>query len=765
MLKCRQTVWQHVVLAAVLSQLAGCGGGSADPGSPSTNTAAALTESLVGPTNPSSLQANTPSNSKAVELSEMAAKAAAVKEFQRTQQRIGANLNNVRGYAKTHEFVDIVMAAEGLGSPSVFGSGDAILGADGWPVGDFSVTPFMAQRTTTGLGGVYKVVFKGQATVTLAASDGTLGTPTYDAQTGKTVIDLTLPEGVNQLCLVFRLKRDATGAAIQSVKDLQIIRPGYDWRNPPLFTTTFLNHLSKFSTLRFMDWLQINVETGASYDLPDGSWAARPTPTNKRVAAGTNVPRGQPWERVVALVNQAKVDPWINVPPTADDNYYTQLARFMKNGLQHNQRIYVEYGNEMWNGGFKQTERIGADAVAEVKANSVLGRRLSTGLFFGVDANGKVWTADDHKVELGQRLYIDRLVRISEAFRAEFGDAAMMSRVRPVLAWQLANPAIVERMLKFATTVYPKAPSHYFWAIAGGNYFSMTGADISRAKSLYQQAVQAGLQNSGDLSAYSLSVDEIIASMNQNIDEGWGLYWMERNYALARRNGLQWVAYEGGPDTFGIESADNKAKANRDPRMFGMCKRMLETWSNAGGGLFMWFTAGASKWNTAFGSWTLVEDMSETTNPKLECMEWASTTPAGVPLGRHVLPTTFSAGETIKESGAVANQTADTAADKLWYAKDQVRSYIVSSPVEACYKLSIEFTNTSWSGTTSVIPIEIDLNDNKVLSPPNAAIGPGKTAFVDFGKVCMSPGIHVLVARSTAGGALTAGRISFTNWN
>jgi hypothetical protein len=688
-----------------------------------------------------------------------------VKEFQRTQMRIGANLSNIRRYTTNHEFVDLVMASEGFGLTTSFGGGDAPLGSDGWPTSDFSLTPWTTQNKTKGLGGIYKVVFDGDADVDLAVSDGPdpknpdaqllQNTKTVDAETKKTIIDLKIKEGITQLCLIFRHKKDASGKPVKLVKNLQIIRPGYDWRKPPMFTDPFLAHISRFSTLRFMDWLQTNVDNSVSYGLSSGDWSQRPTPVNKRVAGGLNVPRGQPWERIVELANVAGVNIWINVPPKANDAYYAELARFLNTRLTRDQKIYIEYGNEMWNlGSFKQANAVVAEAVAEVNAGTILGKRLSVGLPIGA---GK--TAADYQFELGQRLYADRLARISEAFRVEFGNDKMMTRIRPVLAWQIGAPSQTESMIKYVMSAFGKPASYYFHAIAGAPYFFMAKDEKDKAEALFKAAVANG--KSTDLPEYSLTVDEILGSMRKYVDNVWAGYWYEANLSVAKRYGLEWVAYEGGPDTAGEASAKNKGVASRDNRMFELCKSYLETWSNSGGGLFMWFTGGAGPWDDSYGSWPLVEQIGDTTGPKIQCMDWASTNAAPVPVGkRHILPGKFSSGETLRDGGATADQTADFATDKIWYAEGQARNYIVSSPKNACYKLTVEVQNTGYSASTVELPFEISLDDAVISGGPfPAVIAPQATKAVEFGQVCLTAGIHVIGAKMTKSAALKTGNI------
>lgn len=761
-------------LGAATALLTGCGGGGPEAApkavsaQPAVDTVSLVSDTLV------------PAAPVVEQVRAIPEGLAARSTPQRLQQRIGANLTTVRSYSRTHEFVDLVMAADGFGAVKEFSGITAAIGSDGWPVQDFSITLWSSQRGTTGLGGTYKVVFQGQGDIQLLNGSGaSISGKTFHADVNKTTYDLQFPEGGDQLGLSIYHKKDSSGAVIDRVRNVQVIRPGYDWKSPPMFTREFLAQLSRFSTLRFMDWLETNVDVTSSQTGPEGEWARRPTPINKRVANGRNVPRGQPWERVIELSNVTGTDVWINIPPKANEAYVENLARFLKTGLLYGQNIYVEYGNEMWNVQFKQTLALWDEALAEVAANTAAGRRISSGLFVGTDASGRVWTYDDHKYDMGARLYADRLARFSDIFRREFGDAAMMSRVRPVLAWQIVMPASTEKLLKFVAGQFPQKPNHYFYAISGAPYYAMTNADHAEARTLRQTAVnlnssitQQNLQNGTNLPLvnldapeYTLSVQRILDSFAQTIANTREIQRYESNYFLAQRYGLKWIAYEGGPDTFGIESDKNKALASRQERMYTLCQDHLNNWAKAGGGLFMWFNAGAGVWTGAFGSWPLAEQISETNNPKLRCMDWAWQTEAPeVVAGRHVAPTTIGGGSIIRIGASMNELYSESAADKSWYAADLVRSYAVGATANQCFRLTFSVSNTSFSTALSALPFEISLNEQVILLNPEASVPPNTTRAVDLGKVCLPKGINYLTLRSTSSRSFTLNSITWANW-
>lgn len=748
--------------------LVGCGGGgSAEPASVSLVPSAAILESL--PQSPA--PANNPS--VVVAKAESTIDPAVVADratFARSQQRIGANLTNVRSYSRTHEFADLVMAADGFGNPNAFGSSDAVLGPDGWPVDDFSITLLTGQKPTKGLGGTYLIVYSGNATVDNAtcASPGKLQNKRVDPETGKTLVDLVFPEGGSQLCLIFRHVKGANGKPLAPVKDLQVMRPAHyeQWRKPPMFTQVFLDHVARYSTIRVMDWLDTNALPTSPYTGPEGVWSKRPTAVSKRTASGVNVPRGLPWERVTELANVRGVDIWINVPPKADDAYATELAKFLKDNLKYNQNIYVEYGNEMWNGMFLQTHNLWAQGMVEVANATEVGKRINfDGMTEKLDSRGNKRPLTAFQYDLGARLYADRLVRISNAFREVFGDDQMMTRVRPVLAWQLTNPGSTQQLLDYVQGAFKQPPSKYFYAFAGAPYYALTADGINASKAAYAGTLGSSWDTAvakeptlelDVADPKQLSLNAILASLKLAVDNSamWG--WYEANSVMARKYQLRWFAYEGGPDTMGIESAKNKAQANREQAMFDLCQGELNAWSKGGGDLFMWFTAGAGQWDSSFGAWPLVENMTDAPGPKMKCMDWASANPAPTAVSRHPMPGVVLASRVVINNGTSANQFTDVNNAKTWYAIGQSQDYAVSSASAQCYEMSLNLSNTSFSKTYTTVPFEVWLNGVQKLSPVAASIPPNSPVTnVPMGNICLPAGISAVTLKLTAATSIT----------
>jgi len=501
---------------------------------------------------------------------------------------LGANLPAIVDWSRTPVYVDLLHQARRFGTPSAPWDEKAILNDDGWPSGDFGVFLMVGQRGISGTAGIYKVSFNGQATVSVVASSAILSNQRYNRDQNLTTLDLEMPESEDQLALSFT----QTGAGIRNLK---VIRPGYDAKNPPLFTTPFLEHIARFRILRFMDWLRTNNNDVVT------SWGTRATPDKTHYASAAGVP----WEHIVTLANQTGKDIWINIPVEADDGYVLQLARLLKSSLKPKIRIYVEYSNELWNAQFWQFGTNVELAIAEVRDDP------NSPLAYDGCSDQNKW---------GYRRIAKRLKEISDIFSGVYGDAAMMQTVRPVFASQVVQPYVTELGLKFIQAVYGP-PANYFYALAGAPYFNLGD----------QQTVEG------------LTPDQVLEAMDASVTRLPYVNQFEKNLALTSWYGLPFLAYEGGSDTFGPGSIDSKKAASLDPRMQPICTDYLNIWFENGGGPFMWFTAGAGTWDTQYGTWELTTDLSITDTPKIQCLDALRDSPKPTLKSRNRVPGTFDA--------------------------------------------------------------------------------------------------------------------------
>lgn len=263
--------------------------------------------------------------------------------------------------------------------------------------------------------------------------------------------------------------------------------------------------------IRFMDWNRTN-------DLPDGAWSARAQPT---VAPGD---RGVAYEWQIDLCNRLKADYWINVPTQADDDHVTRLARLIQSKLDPSLHIYIEYSNEVWNGGFKQADYVDNKGVAMN--------------IMGMNQWYKGWA-----------WYVYRSVQIFELFEAVLGkDSPRLVKVisgqagytgdatnpAPICAWHLEALA--------DSTVNPHNAKIDAYAIAP--YFNGT------------------------------SISELSSSIPTN------LQYVSNHVACLKGKGIPLIAYEGGSDSY---SAGPGCKTlQQDPGMSDLYKTYLTGLASAG---------------------------------------------------------------------------------------------------------------------------------------------------------------------------------------
>jgi hypothetical protein len=381
------------------------------------------------------------------------------------------------------------------------------------------------------------------------------------------------------------------------VKDVKLMRPGHG--PAERFSQPLLARLARFQVLRFMDFTQTNGNAQVR-------WADRSRPgfaTQQRRPDGVTV--GASWEDVVLLANQAGKDVWINVPHRADDDYVTRLARLLRWGsdgvepygspqaapryppLDPARKIYVEYSNELWNGGFAQSGWLGAQADAALAAGD------PDLLFDGPSSHYPVMF----------RLVGKQSRRVSELFRAVFGDAAMMTRVRPVLPAQLANGGTLSEPLAWLAARHGGA-SRSLYAAAGAPYVTVFDDD-------------AGART-------GLTLDVIFSEMARYADENLRP-WMRTFGKLSADAGLKLVAYEGGQHLYGAGSTEAKLAAQLDPRMRDVLLRNAADWSAAGGELLVHYSL-CSAWNR-FGAWGLSSDITSEAGPKWDAISRLGASP------------------------------------------------------------------------------------------------------------------------------------------
>jgi len=307
----------------------------------------------------------------------------------------------------------------------------------------------------------------------------------------------------------------------------------------------FLREISIYHSLRFMDWDRTN-------NSERERWSQRPEKSNPRQNTVA-------YEWMIDLCNRTGADMWVTVPHRTishslgdlPGDYGLRLAVLVKTGvdmrevdlaphlsklssmsseelvaaggvktcepLKTNLKLYLEYSNETWNGGFKQANYCADE-----------------GLLAELDVNR--WTA-------AFRFHAWAAIRLFRAGELVFGTNS--SRLVKVLATQSANPWIAGQHVKVM-----QDPKWNPWhvqasAIATAPYF---GHKVDGKAPDAMVEMRESIRKAAEDSA--------------------------RHLEIAQRAGLKLIAYEGGQHV-----TKNAKLINREPGMFALYQEYLREMS------------------------------------------------------------------------------------------------------------------------------------------------------------------------------------------
>lgn len=600
---------------------------------------------------------------------------------------LGIGVTEASYFDGSYAFTDLMRGANFRGYDWTH---DVGADANGLPTRDF-VLIFNSGRLAAG---TYKLGFKGRASLAVdgqaesgSGSGAFIQNQRYDAATNTTTADVVLPVNVQgNTWLLFRdTRRTAASTTADGVTDVHLFRPGYPTDGSVTFTREYVQAMRKFHVIRGMDFVMANYN-------PSVAWSERTTMAHQ----GYVVSNGQPWELLVQMANATQRDLWINVPVRANDAYVRNLARLLRYGsdgmnpytrkqanpvhppLRPGLRVYVEYGNEIWNCGAGFYGCTWAMDLARPQMGNPAHPIAYDGAF------------DDPW--LAQRRWIAyRSAGISLIFRQVFGDAAMMDTVRPVLATQAGNGnAYLSEALKWAEGFYgqvratPANPvarkvQELWWGAGGAAYYDSSAAPVNTSEAT-KKAYFAGLPN---------------AEFGRNI--GIESVW-------ARGYGLRSVAYEGGPSPGGTSLGGSFGGPelwnayNNDPRMKARMRVAHDTYTANGGQLLNYFIySGPGPWSFVDG---LQPDLaSDTDSVKLRAIDAIRTQPKAAPtLGTPVPGSVFlpaagqagiqlNGGDTWRYGGQALRLLADTTAAGKAFAGSALIP--IRAPRAGTYHLSL----------------------------------------------------------------------------
>jgi hypothetical protein len=324
-----------------------------------------------------------------------------------------------------------------------------------------------------------------------------------------------------------------------------------------VFNPDYLNFMKDFRVIRLMNMSGITRNNLSKWEnrpqLTDASWGGK---------EGT---RGIPLEVMVKLANIIMADPWFNLPHRADDDFIRHYASYVKQHLKPGLKAYIEYTNEAWNGIFSQAHYI--------------------------KDRGQQLRLDANRANAGYKFYSRRSVDIFKIWEEVFGGPGRLVRVMGGMA---TNVPLTHLLLG-----YEEAFKHTD-AFAIAPYFHATQEN--------QKSIQ--------------SVDEVFALL-KSVRNKYSIPNTLRNVKaqvrITKRYGVDLIAYEGGQHLVAYKTHSNESssnpyliKANKDDRMAKLYYEFLKGWKDAGGKLFVAFSAPRDyNW---IGSWGIKEYITQNPN-------------------------------------------------------------------------------------------------------------------------------------------------------
>ena len=500
----------------------------------------------------------------------------------RPSSPLGTNLVAMKSYSGEWVWKDAFHQAAFWRSESQPGVEDPRplrYGKDGWITslepGQRAVARLFAVDGMSFPSGVYSVSWEGSGTVVLEGGR-VIGTQARGAQLhvagtpGGFAVVITATDPKNPIKNIKALMPGGTcanddhaycardpecGASVKCVPFAQTVD-----RLP--FHPTFLASNEPYSVLRFMHW-------GDTIGSEVRTWSERP-PLNGSMWT----PLGVPYELMVDLSNHLKTDMWITIPPLADDDFVRQLATLLKTKLDPALKVYVEYGNEIWNGAYPD--------------GAMMGKK---GLELGLSKDP--W-------EAMLKYYSKRAIQMFEIF-----SKVMPDRIVRVLAGQSANERVAQIELE---GIGPDSID----AFAIAPYF---GDGLGSEKALTR--------------VLKSTPDEIVAALEKDfVPEA--IAGVKRHATLlakldkGRKKPIDLIAYEGGQHLVGIGPVQNEERvtklfleANRSPKMKKVYLDYLAAWKASGGGLFMHFVH--TRLPTKWGAFGLIDKPGDK-SPKLDAV-------------------------------------------------------------------------------------------------------------------------------------------------
>lgn len=377
------------------------------------------------------------------------------------------------------------------------------------------------------------------------------------------------------------------------------------------FHPLLLQALRPYRALRFMQWQGIVDDTSPE------TWAERSQLTDAIWSGGWD--QSPPQEMIFELANQLSADPWVNLPYWASDDYTRSFAQLAREQLAPHLNIYLEYSNEVWNGAYPY---------------SVYGNQIEA----WAQARWPNATYPDGSPYSGftKRMnYVGmRSAQTCAIWKEVWGAAAARVRcVMPGGPWEFpASEALACPLYAAENGGQPCAAQ--MSAVASAPYFGGYLNDNLNADGGHHEQLLAWTQEpDGGLNSLFTELRTGDLLQSDAAPEGAlaaALAVARDNKQVADQYGLDLITYEAGqhltplsgPGTSCHDWSENPAcppyraiqnlyiAANRDPRMGELYDDYLAAWRQAGGRLFIHYSAVFLP-SGQYGSWGAKEAVTQ----------------------------------------------------------------------------------------------------------------------------------------------------------
>ncbi|OCX66411.1 hypothetical protein BFP70_05150 [Thioclava sp. SK-1] len=381
---------------------------------------------------------------------------------------------------------------------------------------------------------------------------------------------------------------DGTG---DYIRDMTIVaEEHYDlFKAGAIFNPDWIEKIEDMRQLRFMNWQGTNNST-----LEE--WEDMPSSDSRGVADSMSV------EDMVRLANETGTDPWFCMPHAATEEYIREFATYVRDNLDPDLQVRVEYSNEAWNSMFS----VNAWLKEQAQENWGMSGEMATDAYYTMMATKSALIWEDVFAQEAD-------ARLVNVLSTQAPNLWRTMRILDPVRWAENDPdSYVD-------------PADVFDELAITNYFGSNPLSTTEGRS----DVLNLLKTEGLQAAIDYTVALTMDPSNENSIPALAEVWQSQS-ELAHSLGMDLVAYEGGQhihaayNTAGLSTADQDLLQDflvalvRSPEMAEMYQEVYEIWTELSDGPFMQYTDVDNA--TIWGSWGLYASLLDE-NPRAQLLE------------------------------------------------------------------------------------------------------------------------------------------------